>query len=191
MSVCGSETEAIEEIEDGSVQDDIDNSFLEVEDEMKCLDLKIIEGDKDGSKWLLVDDIFICHQYQRSEKQIFWECSGRKKLNCPFKIGTYEDESGQIKASYAYKASCHDCRQGKVGPILHIFRSTIKKRMQENYKAKFHTIFNEEKKILVDKYKDDKDLLERIIYELKDKRSYRDAANRARQKIFPKNPQCH
>ena len=101
MSVCGSETEAIEEIEDGSVQEDIDNSFLEVEDEMKCLDLKIIEGDKDGSKWLLVDDIFICHQYQRSEKQIFWECSGRRKLNCPFKIGTYEYESGQMKASYA------------------------------------------------------------------------------------------
>ena len=27
--------------------------------------------------------------------------------------------------------------------------------------------------------------------ELKDKRSYIDAPNRARQKIFPKNPQCH
>ena len=33
-------------------------------------------------------------------------------------------------------------------------------------------------------------MLERIIYELKDKRSYRVCAQRARAKKFPKNPTC-
>ena len=62
--------------------------------------------------------------------------------------------------------------------------------MSENYKNKFHTVFAEEKKNLLNSYKDEPDLLERIIYEIKDKRTYRVCAQRARAKSFPKIPTC-
>ena len=63
--------------------------------------------------------------------------------------------------------------------------------MKANHKAKFHKIFNEEKKLLINKYIDTPGILEQIVYELKDKRSYRLAAQRARQKCFPRNPLSH
>jgi hypothetical protein len=71
------------------------------------------------------------------------------------------------------------------------FRNTLKQRTKDNCKAKFHNIFNDEKKILINNYQDNPDLLEQIIYELKDKRTYRVAAQRAKQKCFPKNPKSH
>ena len=51
--------------------------------------------------------------------------------------------------------------------------------MGENFKNNFHNVIAEEKKALLNRYKDDPDLLERIIYELKEKRSYRVCAQRA------------
>ena len=63
--------------------------------------------------------------------------------------------------------------------------------MSTDLRAKFTNVFNEEKKNLLSEYSDSPDLLERIVYELKDKRSYRVAAHRARTRVFPKNPQSH
>ena len=51
--------------------------------------------------------------------------------------------------------------------------------MSTDLRAKFTNVFNEEKKNLLSEYSDSPDLLERIVYELKDKRSYRAAAHRA------------
>ena len=176
---------------DNNENDDRDASYLVDEEGLKDIKVAFIEGDKPGSNWLVVDDIYICHRYQGSETETFWECSGRRKYNCSFKLGTFLDEDGSIRISYMYKLECHDCEQTKLGPIMQKFRNTLKQRMKENYKAKFHNIFNDEKKQLINRYSDNPGLLERIVYELKDKRSYRVAAQRAKQKCFPKNPQTH
>ena len=171
--------------------DERDKSYLINEEELEKIQVKIIDGDKEYSKWLVVDDIYICHRYQGSEEETFWECSGRRKYKCPFKLGTFLDADGDIRLSFMYKLECHDCGQNKLGPIMHIFKSTLKHRMKGNYKAKFHKIFNEEKKLLINRYSDNPGLQERIVYELKDKRSYRVAAQRAKQKSFPKIPKSH
>ena len=44
---------------------------------------------------------------------------------------------------------------------------------------------------MINKYSDNPGLLERIVYELKDKRSYRVSAQRAKQKSFYKIPKSH
>ena len=179
-----------ESVEDNYV-DGRDKSYLVEDDELEKVKVDIIEGDKQNSKWLVVNDIYICHRYQGSESETFWECWGRRKFNCPFKLGTYLDSDGNLKVNFMYKLDCHDCEQTKLGPIMQIFRNSLKSRMKANHKAKFHKIFNEEKKVLVTKYSDSPGILERIVYELKDKRAYRVAAQRAKQKCFPKNPLCH
>ena len=75
-------------------------------------------------------------------------------------------------------------------PNTSMFRNQIKSKVSKNFKNKFHNVFAEEKKLLLNQYKNSPDLLERIIYELKDKGSYRVAAQRARAKKFPRNPTC-
>ena len=171
--------------------DSMDQSYLASEEELKKINVEFIEGDKPDSKWLVVDEVYICHRYQGTELETFWECGGRRKYGCPFKLGTVIDDDGNLEVSFMYKFDCHHCGQTKLGPIMQTFRSTLKNRMKSNYKAKFHKVFNEEKKSLITKYSDSPGLLELIVYELKDKRSYRVAAQRAKQKCFPKNPVCH
>ena len=70
------------------------------------------------------------------------------------------------------------------------FRNSLKTKMEENFKNRFHNMFADEKKALLNRYKDEPDLLERIVYELKEKRNYRVCAQRARARKFPKSPKC-
>ena len=102
-----------------------DSSFLEKKgvDQVKK---EIINADKDGVKWLIIDDIYICHKYQSTANENFWECAGRRKLNCPFKAGTLVDPDGQEKLIFMYKLSCHDCGQNKEGVLLQKFRNVLK-----------------------------------------------------------------
>ena len=74
-----------------------------------------------------------------------------------------EDEGGNDEFVFMYRVDSHDCGQTKLGPILQKFRNSLKMKMGENFKNKFHNVFAKEKKALLNTYKDDPDLLERII----------------------------
>ena len=169
-------------------------SFLLENEDLEKHKVEIIAGDKEGSEWLVIDDIYILHKYRTSENEIFWECSGRRAFDCPFKAATTQKDEGddnpELELVFMYKLETHDCGQTKLGPIMQKFRNQIKSKVSKNFKNKFHNVFAEEKKLLLNQYKNSPDLLERIIYELKDKRSYRVAAQRARAKKFPRNPTC-
>ena len=58
-----------------------DKSYLVNEEELEKIQVSIIDGDKDDSKWLVVDEIYICHRYRGSEEETFWECSGRRNTS--------------------------------------------------------------------------------------------------------------
>ena len=63
--------------------------------------------------------------------------------------------------------------------------------MGNEYKTKFRVIFDSDKKSLLRDYKDNPDLLENILYQLKARKSFRVMANRARARVFPANPKSH
>ena len=186
------DNEVITESPEGDESDVIENnvSYLEDEEDLSSHKLEIIGGDKEGSEWLVLDDVYILHKYRTTREEVFWECSGRRAFDCPFKAATSrkddEDEGGNVELVFMYRVDSHDCGQTKLGPILQKFRNSLKMKMGENFKNKFHNVFAEEKKALLNRYKDDPDLLERIIYELKENRSYRVCAQRARARKFPK-----
>ena len=167
--------------------------FLLNKDELEKVKVEYIDGDKTGSKWLVLDDVHILYRYgYEGKEEIFWECSERRRNNCRFKAATVNDEDDDNpKLSYAYKFETHECNQTKAGPIMQKFRTKIKKRMQSEYKNKFRKIFEEERKAMLKDYKDNTDLLETIHYNLKDRRSFRNMANRARERHFPRNPRSH
>ena len=75
---------------------------------------------------------------------------------------------------------------------MHKFKLNLKEQMSSDYKAKFANVFQQERKKLLEEYKDNLELTERIVSEcLKDKRNFRPMAERARAKIYPKIPVNH
>ena len=71
-------------------------SFLEDKEDLSNHKLEIIGGDKEGSEWLVLDDVYILHKYRTTREEIFWECSGRRAFDCPFKAATDDADSEVI-----------------------------------------------------------------------------------------------
>ena len=175
--------------------EDVENvgeEYLAGIDEIKNMKAEWIDGDKAGSKWLVLDDIFILHKYGfKGENEVFWECQDRRRNGCNFKAATMLNDDPEPVLSFSYKLDAHNCSQTKIGPIMQRFRNKIKDRMANDYKTKFRIIFDSEKKSLLREYKDNPDLLETILYQLKARKTFRVMANRARSKVFPANPNSH
>lgn len=119
-------------------------SYLMPQEELDKVKVEVIDGDKAGSKWLVLDDVFMLYKYgYEGKEETFWECSERRRNNCRFKAATLAgDDTDNVALSYAYKFETHSCDQTKVGPILQKFRTKIKNRMQSEYKNKFLKIFD-------------------------------------------------
>ena len=79
------EVEVDAEPPDGQRDVMANESFLMQNEDLEKHKIEIIAGDKEGSEWLVIDDIYILHKYRTSENEIFWECSGRRAFDCPFK----------------------------------------------------------------------------------------------------------
>ena len=165
----------------------------EVNETLKGVKAEIIEGDKEDSKWLVVNDVQICHKSEETEGEVLWKCSAYRHCNCPFKIRTKQkdNEEDLVEVTMMTNEDEHTCAQDKVGPILHKFRLRLKKRMQEDLRLKFCKIWSEERERLLDSVKDSPEMTTQILMELKDARSYRVAAQRARAKTMPKIPKEH
>ena len=86
-----------------------------------------IEGDKAGSKWLVMNDIHILHKYgPESKEEIFWECADRRRNGCRFKAATVNCDDKPPELTYSYLLDIHTCNQTKAGPIMQKFRTKIK-----------------------------------------------------------------
>ena len=124
--------------------------YLMPKEELEKVKVETIEGDKSGSIWLVLDDVFMLYKYgYEGKEETFWECSERRRNNCKFKAATLvSDNPEALTLSYSYKFETHSCTQSKSGPIMQKFKTKIKRRMQNEYKNKFRKIFDEEKKVL-------------------------------------------
>ena len=176
--------------DDSTEVEEIDSEDY-LEQDIDSHTIEIVYGEKEESKWLIIDGIYICHRDNTSKgnvrETLGWECRGRRQFKCRFRAGTYTDDNGTIKLNFMWKLSICHCEQNKVFPILHKFKLELKHEMKSNYKASFAKVFDDKRRCLIKKYSTNPDLLERISYNLKDKRSFRLLAERARNKCFPKN----
>ena len=101
--------------------DEPDYDYLEPHDDVAKHKIELVQGEKDGSRWLVMDDIYILHKKEISKNEIFWECSGRRRFNCQFKCATFEGEDA-LEISFMYKLETHSCGQSKLGPIIQKFK---------------------------------------------------------------------
>ena len=104
------------------------------EDKEKDLDgikLEVVEGNKEGSRWLIVDSVHICHKQQVFQNHDVWRCEDFRDYKCPFKIITTKEESENgLQIVTMTKKLLHNCSKDKVKPILHKFRLKLAKRMR-------------------------------------------------------------
>jgi hypothetical protein len=75
-------------------EDNHHGNYLEEEEALDKIKIEVVDGEKAGSKWLIIEDIYIMHKKQSSANEEFWDCSGRLHFNCSFKCSTYEDSDG-------------------------------------------------------------------------------------------------
>ena len=136
-----------EEKGDKAVDDEAEKMIAEAEDRVakawvpSDIKLEIVDGEKEGSRWLIVDDTHICYQNNVKGKKgenrrwkvdsIRWECSKRRHMGCPFQIFTSLPENGApIKALSMKKPQVHTCSAEKLTPLMHKFRLKLASRME-------------------------------------------------------------
>ena len=56
---------------DDELADEVDNN---TENELDGIPLEVVDGNKDGSRWLIVDDVHICHKQQVLKRHDVWRC---------------------------------------------------------------------------------------------------------------------
>ena len=179
-----------EEKGDKAVDDEAKKMIAEAEDRVakawvpSDIKLEIVDGEKEGSGWLIVDDTHICYQNNVKGKKgenrrwkvdsIRWECSKRRHMGCPFQIFTSLPENGApIKALSMKKPQVHTCSAEKLTPLIHKFLLKLASRMQDDLDLSWTKIWNEERQLLLEEVKDQPGLLQQVILEMGDAELFR------------------
>ena len=65
-----------------------------VGEHFKDTELELLGGDREGTTWLVINGVHICYMRKDrgSKKTTAWECAGRRRLGCQFKIRTTNSE---------------------------------------------------------------------------------------------------
>ena len=79
MEIVSESSVEMESVLDPNVSES-EREYLEPTDKLNQHDIKIIEGNKNGSKWLVIDGAYVCHaNIVSAEGQItYWECKRRR-----------------------------------------------------------------------------------------------------------------
>ena len=78
---------------DGEVIEDGKELNEDQEKDLDGIKLEVVEGNKEGSRWLIVDSVHICHKQQMFLNHDVWRCEDFRDYKCPFKIITIKEES--------------------------------------------------------------------------------------------------
>ena len=140
-----------------------------------------------------MDDVHICHKQQVFKGHDVLRCEDFRSYRCPFKIVTTKEEGeNELRIVSMTKAIVHNCSKDKVKPIIHKFKLKLNKRMREEVDLAWRKIWDEERKKLIDGLKKESPLLlNQVLLDLKDAKSFRVSAQKARAKEMPKIPKDH
>ena len=149
------------------VEEEVDDNM---ENELDGIILEVVDGIKEGSRWLIVDDVHICHKQQVFKGHDVWRYEDFRSYRCPFKIVTTKEEGeNELRIVSMTKAIVHNCSKDKVKPIIHKFKLKLNKRMREEVDLAWRKIWDEEREKLIDSLKKESPLLlNQVLLELKD-----------------------
>ena len=193
IDVDDNDEEAMADVEDGAIVVQAEEEG-EGERNFEDIELELIGGEREGTTWLVIDAVHIClmRKDKSTKKTTAWECSGRRRLGCEFKIRTTNFEGpGALKVVTMSDTEIHTCSADKVAPLMQKFRLQLNKRMTEDLDVGWSKIWNEERSSLLGSLKNQPELHQQVISEMGDSECFRSAAQRARAKRSPKIPTEH
>ena len=71
---------------DGEIHEDGEELNEDKEKDLDGIKLEVVKGNKEGSRWLIVDSVHICHKQQVFLNHDVWRCEDFRDYKCPFKI---------------------------------------------------------------------------------------------------------
>ena len=86
------EEEELDHME-GEVHENGEELNVDKETDLDGIKLEVVEGNKEGSRWLIVDSVHICLKQQVFQNHDVWRCEDFRDYKCPFKIITTKEES--------------------------------------------------------------------------------------------------
>ena len=178
---------------------DEEDRALEEEEEgvgehFKDTELEPLGGDREGTTWLVINGVHICYMRKDrgSKKTTAWECAGRRRLGCQFKIRTTNSEGPEALSIITMSdPEIHTCSADKVAPLMQKFRLRLSTRMTEDLDVGWSKIWTEERSRLLGSLKDHPELNQQVMLEMSDVEAFRRSAQRARAKMVPKIPTEH
>ena len=122
-----------------------------------------------------MNDVHICHKQKVFKGHDVWRCEDFRQYRCPFKIVTTREEGEkELRIVRMTKVIAHNCSKDKVKPILHKFKLKLNKRKREEVDLTWRKIWDEERKKLIDGLKNESPLLlNQVLLEMKDAKSFR------------------
>ena len=110
----GEEVDEVEGLEKGSTE--------ELGVEIENIHLEMIDGNKDGTKWLVINEVHICYKHKDGGELggVVWRCSGSRRLDCKFVIVTskpLDDESTPTVLKMS-RSEIHTCSADKIAPLM-------------------------------------------------------------------------
>ena len=81
----------------------------------------------------------------------------------------------------------HVCSPEKVGVIMHKFKLRLRERMKSNLEERFGKIWSEERSKLLESLKDQPELTNQVLLEMKDSRSFRVGGTACKRKTDSPN----
>ena len=151
IDVDDDDEEAMADVEDGAIVVQAEEEG-EGERNFEDIKLELIGGEREGTTWLVIDAVHICfmRKDRATKKTTAWECSGRRRLGCEFKIRTTNFEGpGALKVVTMSDTQIHSCSADKVAPLMQKFRLQLNKRMTEDFDVGWSKIWNEERSSLL------------------------------------------
>ena len=100
-------------------------------------------------RWLVINEVHICYirKDRGTKKTSTWECSGRRRLGCEFKMRTTKPEGpGALIIIQMSDPESHLCSADKAAP-LHCIDAKVSyaKRMKEDLDVRWSKIWNGER----------------------------------------------
>ena len=184
------EEEGVDDVQGGPEVEDEEATEEDLIPDLSGVQVELVDSTHEGTKWLIVNGIHICHKQKEWPEEVKWRCADWRWFKCPFSISTRE-ANGEVEVIKMTDPEGHRCTKDKTGVMLHRFKLKLKERIQSNLDEKWSKVWSSERTKLLESVKDEPEITRQLLLEMKDSRSYRISAQRARGKMTPPIPKDH
>ena len=143
------EEEGVDDVQGGLEVEDEEATEEDLIPDLSGVQVELVDSTHEGTKWLIVNGIHICHKQKEWPEEVEWRCADWRWSKCPFSISTRE-ANGEVEVIKMTDPEGHRCSKDKTGVMLHRFKLKLKERMQSNLDEKWSKVWSSERTKLLE-----------------------------------------